>query len=44
LSTLMSAFQNVKDPKFIGVTIEDRSGVYPALRQFFSPRQPGVES
>jgi len=44
LSTLMSAFQNVKDPKFIGVTIEDKSGVYPALRQFFSPRQPGVES
>jgi len=44
LSTLMSAFQNVKDPKFIGVTIEDKSGVYPALRQFFSPRQSGVES
>lgn len=36
LSTLMSAFQNVADPKFIGVTIEDKTGVYPALRRFFS--------
>ena len=44
LSTLMSAFQNIKDPKFIGVTIEEKSGVYPALRQFFSSRQAGVAS
>lgn len=36
LSTLMSAFQNIEDPKFIGVTIEDKAGVYPALRRFFS--------
>ncbi|HEX9007108.1 MAG TPA: sporulation protein YhbH [Bacteroidota bacterium] len=36
LSTLMSAFQNVINPKFIGVTIEDKAGVYPALRKFFS--------
>ncbi len=36
LSTLMSAFQNIKSEKFIGVTIEDRAGVYPALRKFFT--------
>lgn len=36
LSTLMSAFQNIKDEKFIGVTIEDKGGVYPALRKFFT--------
>ncbi len=36
LSTLMSAFQNIKDEKFIGVTIEDKAGVLPALRKFFS--------
>ncbi len=36
LSTLMSAFQNIVSPKFIGVTIEDKAGVYPALRRFFS--------
>jgi uncharacterized protein len=41
LSTLMSAFQNIKDEKFIGVTIEDRAGVYPALRRFFT-EQTGV--
>jgi sporulation protein YhbH len=36
LSTLMSAFQNVTSEKFIGVTIEDKAGVYPALRKFFT--------
>ena len=40
LSTLMSAFQNIRSEKFIGVTIEDKAGVYPALRKFFSPSQP----
>lgn len=39
LSTLMSAFQNIQDPKFIGVTIEDKAGVLPALRKFFSQNQ-----
>jgi uncharacterized protein len=43
LSTLMSAFQHVKDPRFIGVTIEDKSGVYPALRQFFSRREETID-
>jgi len=36
LSTLMSAFQNIHNDRFIGVTIEDKAGVYPALRSFFS--------
>ena len=44
LSTLMSAFQNINDAKFIGVTIEDKDGVYPALRKFFSNAESGVES
>lgn len=39
LSTLMSAFQNINDEKFIGVTIEDKAGVYPALRKFFSTKE-----
>ncbi|MGI5837003.1 MAG: sporulation protein YhbH [Chloroflexota bacterium] len=39
LSTLMSAFQNIQDPKFIGVTIEDKAGVLPALRKFFSQKE-----
>lgn len=41
LSTLMSTFQNIKNEKFNGVTIEDKAGVYPALRKFFSKREPG---
>ena len=35
-STLMSAFNKVDDPKFISVTINDKSAVYPALQRFFS--------
>jgi len=42
LSTLMSAFQNISSKKFIGVTIEDKAGVYPALRKFFSNSEPEV--
>jgi uncharacterized protein len=38
LSTLMSAFQNIRSERFIGVTITDRKEVYPALRKFFSRR------
>lgn len=36
-STLMSAFGKIADPKFASVTISDKSGVYPALKKFFSP-------
>jgi uncharacterized protein len=43
LSTLMSAFQNIASEKFIGVTIEDKAGVYPALRKFFSNSDAGTE-
>lgn len=35
-STLMSAFSKLDDPKFISVTIKDKSAVYPALKKFFS--------
>jgi uncharacterized protein len=38
LSTLMSTFSHIQDPRFIGVTIASKEEVYPALRQFFSPR------
>jgi sporulation protein YhbH len=39
-STLMSAFQELEsEERFIGVTIRERAGVYPALREFFSPRE-----
>jgi hypothetical protein len=32
----MSAFSKVNDPKFVSVTISDKSAVYPALKRFFS--------
>lgn len=41
LSTLMSAFQNIQDEHFIGVTITDRKDVYPALKRFFARREGG---
>jgi uncharacterized sporulation protein YeaH/YhbH (DUF444 family) len=37
-STLMSAYNRIEDPKFMAVTISDRSEVYPALRRFFATR------
>jgi sporulation protein YhbH len=39
-STLMSAFQQIKDPRFITVVINDKRDVLPALKAFFSPRVP----
>lgn len=38
-STLMSAFGQIRDPHFIGVTITRKEDVYPALKQFFSTRE-----
>jgi sporulation protein YhbH len=38
LSTLMSTFQAIQADRFIGVTIASKEEVYPALREFFSPR------
>jgi sporulation protein YhbH len=35
--TLMSVYsQEIDNPKFVGVTIEDKEDVYPALQKFFS--------
>ncbi|HYP42102.1 MAG TPA: sporulation protein YhbH [Chloroflexia bacterium] len=42
-STLMSAFNKVDDPKFVSVTISDKSAVYPALQRFFS-KSPAREA
>ena len=38
-SSLMSVFQKIKNPKFTSVVIKDKTGVYPALRQFFNPKK-----
>src|SRR5260370_5016524 len=37
-STLLSAFAKIQDPRFISVTLSDKSGVYPALHKFFATR------
>jgi sporulation protein YhbH len=42
LSTLMSTFTAISDPRFIGVTITSKEDVYPALKQFFSTRDAVV--
>ncbi len=36
-STLMNAFQSIKNDRFISVVITDKKDVYPALRKFFTP-------
>jgi len=38
LSTLLATFSGIQDERFIGVTIASKDEVYPALRNFFSPR------
>ncbi|HEX9070157.1 MAG TPA: DUF444 family protein, partial [Ktedonobacterales bacterium] len=38
-STLMHAFSRIENPRFIAVTIGEKSEVYPALQRFFSARQ-----
>ena len=35
-STLRSAYKKVTDPKFTSITVKDKTGVYPALKKFFS--------
>jgi hypothetical protein len=38
--TLMSVYsQEIDNPKFVGVTIEEKEDVYPALQKFFSVRE-----
>jgi sporulation protein YhbH len=39
-TTLMSAFSSIKDPHFIPVVIRGKADVYPALRKFFSIKDP----
>ncbi len=36
-STLMQVYSKIQDPRFICVTIKDKSEVYPALKAFFKP-------
>lgn len=36
-STLRSALKKITDQRFTSVTIKDKTGVYPALKKFFSP-------
>jgi len=39
MSTLMNAFESITSPNFVGVTIKDRTDVYPALKEFFGKRE-----
>jgi sporulation protein YhbH len=43
-STLMNAFQAIKDERFIPVIITDKKDVHPALRKFFRPRVGGADA
>jgi len=38
-STLMSVYADISNDKFIGVVIEGKKDVYPALKRFFSTRE-----
>ncbi len=40
MSTLRTTFARIQDPRFISVTISSKEDVYPALRTFFSTREP----
>ncbi|MBV9311371.1 MAG: DUF444 family protein, partial [Solirubrobacterales bacterium] len=40
MSTLRATFARIQDPRFISVTISSKEDVYPALRTFFSTREP----
>ncbi|HHW44377.1 sporulation protein YhbH [Desulfofundulus thermobenzoicus] len=42
-STLRSAYKRINNPKFTTVTIKDKSGVYPALKKFFSSAPEQVQ-
>lgn len=41
-STLMSAYRNVKDPRFMSCVIRDKSDIYKALKTFFGKRETQV--
>ncbi|GAW91262.1 sporulation protein YhbH [Calderihabitans maritimus] len=38
-STLMSVYKRIEDPKFVKVTVKEKSDVYTALRIFFSDKE-----
>lgn len=42
-STLMSAYRKISHSRFASTTIRDKAGVYPALRAFFSKKEPGTK-
>jgi sporulation protein YhbH len=44
MSTLRATFARIQDPRFISVTISSKEDVYPALRTFFSTREPVVRA
>ncbi len=39
-STLMSAYRQIQDPKFVHVLIREKADIYQALKSFFRPRSP----
>jgi len=43
-STLMNAFQSIKNPRFIPVIITDKKDVHPALKKFFSTQPVPTEA
>ncbi len=43
-STLRSAYKKVSDARFTVVTIKDKTGVYPALKKFFSQGPEGIKA
>lgn len=43
-STLRSAYKKVSDARFTVVTIKDKTGVYPALKKFFSQGPEGIKT
>jgi sporulation protein YhbH len=38
-SSLTSVYKKINNPKFTSVVIKDKTGVYPALKQFFDPKK-----
>ncbi len=44
MSTLRATFARLQDPRFISVTISSKEDVYPALRTFFSTREPAARA
>jgi sporulation protein YhbH len=43
-STLRSAYKKITDSNFTAVTVKDKTGVYPALKRFFSPGPENIRT